>query len=321
MLLLVAKVFKVLLLPLFIFIMYETLTFLKERKIDEKIRSGVEKYNRDYEDRITSIKYSQYYVSKNKKKNYIDGLDLLIEKSNIRYRIPLMTSEVLIILSLILAIILSLVIYLQLFNILAGIVVAIIGYNIPSIGLKVLANKNARKVDNYMTSFVNILENFCYIKDDISYAITNATPYLKEPLKSYAVTYSLTVNYGGDPFEALEDLKDKVDNKRFKFLIKNLQLCLKYKGQFIEVLKESKESMKSYQIERDKRKKAVERTRMTILAMLVVCIVLGVGSVSMNPMLILVLKNTFAGQVIVVYNIAAISFTIYKLLTIEKFDY
>lgn len=309
---------------IFILLLVSILVFLnilKERNIAEKISDNIDKISKNYEERIINLKYKQYYKSSSKKNNYIDKLDILIEKANIRNKLKFFTSEVLLFISLLLGTFTFILTFYYLYNILAAITLSLTGFFIPELILKIIANRNAKKVDMYLVNYVGILENFCYIKDDIVYSITNAIPYLKEPLQSYNKKFILSIKYGTTTFDALEELKNKVDNKRFKMLIKNLQLCSKYNGKFVEVLKESKDSLINYGVERGKRNKAVQRTRFAIMTMVVICAGLIIGVIRINPFLMIALKKDFTGQIIVVYNIVAIIYAIYKSIIIEKFDY
>ncbi|MCX7884654.1 MAG: hypothetical protein N2448_06455 [Caloramator sp.] len=188
--------------------------------------------------------------------------------------------------------------------------------------MNILAYKNASKIDSQLVYFINILINFCHVKNDIVFAIEKAIPYLLEPLKTFCIAFVNEVRYGISPFDALENLKNKVDNKKFKLLIKNLQLCCKYdNGSFVEVLSNFNKIMKDYTIERDRRKSEVRKSRGVIYLMMLISFAIMYGLIQINPYLIIAIRKEFTGQLIVFFNIFVYLFAVYKSITIEKFDY
>lgn len=306
--------------PLFI-ISYYSISLLIERNINDKIRANLEELNKNYEKRLLTLKYKQFITSSKKKKSYLNKLDILIQKSNVRNKISILTSEVVVIIGGLLGVTAGVGMFYVLYSVLASITIMIAVFKIPELILHIIANRNAKKVDDYLVTFLGTLQNLCYIKDDIVFAITNSVPYLKEPLKSYCNKFALSVRYGEDLQVALQDLSDKVDNNKFKMFIKNLQLCSKYNGSYTNVIRETKATLKDYQKERGKRHKVVVRTRSTLLGLILICVSIIFGLFSMNPQLGVAIRTQLIGQMILVYNIIAVLVALFKLVTLEKFDY
>ena len=163
--------------PLFI-ISYYSISFLIERNINDKIRANLEELNKNYEKRLLTLKYKQFITSSKKKKSYLNKLDILIQKSNVRNKISILTSEVVVIIGGLLGVTAGVGMFYVLYNVLASITIMIAVFKIPELILHIIANRNAKKVDDYLVTFLGTLQNLCYIKDDIVFAITNSVPYL-----------------------------------------------------------------------------------------------------------------------------------------------
>lgn len=309
---------------IFALLFVATSNFIKlihEKKIAEKIVKNIDKINEDYQKRLINLRYRQYYVSTDKKKNYLEGLDILIEKTNIRNKFSIMSSEVLIIISVINSFIIFIYAYRFLYNFLAGLIIALFCYFIPEYILKIFAHRNANKADEQLVHYINVLKNFCQINDDIVFAIEKSIPYTRDPIRTFNIHFMAEVKHGISPFEALENYKNKIDNKKFKLLIKNLQLCVKHNGKYIEVLDKSKDIIKNYNIEKKRRKSEGEKAKTAILAMIVISLVIIFSMTKINPDLVGKLRTSFVGQMVVIFNVIVYLVTIYMFLTVERFNH
>lgn len=277
--------------------------------------------NEVYERRVTKLRYRQYYVIKSKKKNRLQELDILIEKSNIRHKIQYVTAEVVMILSIMVYVIVFLLMYSLLYNILVAIVTGIFFYQIPRILLKILATRNAEKVDENLVYYVDLLTNYCGIFDNIVVAIEKSIPEVKEPLRTYSLAFVSEVKHGIPIFDALENFKGKVTNKRFKLLMKNLQLCVKFKGSYSIVLKKSNTTLNKFATERDSRKSEVRKHRATIYAMIVIVVSIIYLVFYMFPMMYFKIKTDIVIQLIIAINILVILYALFRSLTLEKFEF
>jgi tight adherence protein B len=300
---------------------YNFVYYTREQRIADKIAKGINAISQKHEKKILRLRYRQYYKSIKKSKNYIEELDIKIEKANARNHIKILTAETLIIFNIILAIPAFILAYKLFYNVIAALLISSCVFSIPIIILNIQGYKNAAKVDTQLVYYINILKNFCHIQDDIIFAIERSIPYLREPLKSYNICLVNEVKHGISPYDAFENYKNKVGNKRFKLLIKNLQLCIKYKGRYVEVLTKSKDVLKKYSIEKNRRKTESKNARFVIYAMVLVSIGIFYGVVVINPFLLIELRKDLIGQLIIIYNIAVYVYALYKSITIEKFEY
>lgn len=263
----------------------------------------------------------QYYSTKSKGKKFIQNLDILIEKANIRKYIFMFSAEVLLLICTLLSILTFCIAYTQLFNIFTSLVLSVFAFFIPIYTLKIKAYRNAEKVDRHLVYYINVLKNFCCIQDDIVFAADKSILYLKEPLMTYNYTFVNEVKHGISIYDALDNYKRKVANKKFRIFIKNLQLCARYKGSYLKTLSTTRDTMQRYAVERSRRKKEVRKQRFSIAAMLAFTFIIISGCIKINPELEIQFKKDFLGQAIAAYNICVILYSIYKCLTLEQLEY
>lgn len=300
---------------------FNLLLISRETHLKELISKNLGILSQRYVKRMMKIRYKQYYISSSHRKNYIQNVDISIEKANIRRFIPYLTTETLLAFCIIVATPAFIYSYRFFYNAGAAILIAGFFYSLPMIAMNILGYRNASKVDKQLVYFINTLKNFCLIQDDIVFALNRSIEYVNEPFKTFNTIFINEINHGISPFDALENYKNKIDNGKFKLLVKNFQLCAKYKGSYVEVLAKSNEQLLKYSIEQARRKSEVKKGRFAIYSMMIVSAVLFYGIVMMNPYLLIALRSDTVGQLIVIYNVAAILFAIYKSFTLEKFTY
>lgn len=321
----IINLLKIVLLILIFVTLYFLFETAKDKKIDRKVSSaitdGVEILNKKYEERLKNLQYSQYYISKeNKRIKYISNLDLLVEKSNVRNRFNV-SAEIIIIISVINSLAIFIVSYRFLFNIYVSVILAVATYLIPQMLLNIKVNKNAEKVDKELMNYISNLENFCNINDDIVYAIAKSIDFAPEPLKSFSSNFIVEVKHGINPIEALDNYGKKVDNRKFKFLIKVLKLCYKYDGSYVSVLSKEKELIKKYTIEKYRRKEKAKENRTVIYFLMLISLIVFYGLQKINQDFFNNLRTNLSGQLLVAYNICIYIYCIYKTITIEKFEF
>lgn len=292
-----------------------------ERRFYSKIAENIGTLNEKYEKRLIKLKYRQYYAPKARKKGIVESYDILIGKSNLRKYIPFLSGEIMIIASVIVAIFAFIWSMSYLHNIFSSLVISGFAVLVIKLILKIIANYNASKTDDQLLSYIDILENFCSVEDNIVFAIERAIPFTKEPLQSFSEAFIYEVKHGIPLITALENFKSKIENKKFKNLLKNIQLCAKNSGSYIKTLRKSKKIIQKYTEERGRRKKDVRDARKSILSMIFISLVIIYGLIGINPNLPDMLKSDLTGQLIVTFNIFIYLFGVYKSITLEKFEY
>ncbi len=254
-------------------------------------------------------------------KKLIEKMDYLIESSRINQTFPLLTSEIFmavtIIFSLITAVIVQILTKVSIFSIAAFFLIIMIVILI----LRALSKSTYDKIDDQVLIYLNTLENLAASNSDIVEIIEKSLEYTKEPLRSYNEEFVFQCKKGIPITTAFKNYQDKIESRRLKQVLKNLEICSKYEANYREILNKSRVIMKNYFLEKERRKKEVREGRFAIISVVVIGIILFNLVGSFNEDLYFYLKNTTAGNIILGYNIAVLLFAIYKFITIDKINY
>lgn len=273
-------------------IVYISILYLRDTSFKNKIEQGLNRAN------IENLKRNIQYVSKKRRPKYIENLALLIQQSAVNGRYKFITPWFVIFISCIISIIFFIVSQSTLKIFPSSILIAVIGYKIPAVVLNILVFVNSNKITRKLVDFINLLKNFCMIKNDISFAIKETSSYMKEPIKSACENYTYEVKHGIPPYTALENIKDKVDSTQYSLLIKNLQICSKYSNQYLLVLKKSASLMMRFAKEQTERQKEIKRGVKGVVMIIALSILIWIMLSYMNPDLLSSLQSSSIGNII-----------------------
>lgn len=320
----IAILINIIKLAIFFLVLYLSFLMVTEAydiNLDVKIKKGVQNFIETEQEAQFQLLKNKYYIKKKKTSNYRENLNKLILKSGINLKFQLITPTTVIVLSTITSIFCFLISFKISNNLFAAAAIAFTGYNIPRIIIFFIADYKGSKVDSILIDYLNLLINFCTIKDDIVYAVENSIPFIAEPLKTYSEIFVFEVKHGIMTVVALQNLSDKIDNLQFKFLCKSLQLCCKNTGKYLSVLFKSKELYMKYYEKYLDRKKEAKKGRNSLFAMIILSALVFYFLIYINPDLVQELKVTKMGKCIVFYNILVYIITFFVAVNISKFEY
>lgn len=296
------------------------ITFIREFKRRRYLNNFVGDINSKFEERRKRREAKLLYQGATKDKSFIDKADNLIEKSGIRIIFPKLTSEILILFTILFSLMAAYVTYIVSDFLLISLAVFACTIFIVVLTLKYMARHTFNLIDDQILVYLNILINLCDSNDDIVTIFDKSTAYIKSPLKEYTEQFVFECKRGVPLDKAFDNFKDKIESKNFKRLLKNLSICAKHDANFKIILNKSKTIMKFYFIEKERRRRAVTDGRITILATIALGAWLFMLSTSISSNLLNNLKNTFNGNVLVGYLLAVLIIAIYKFISLDKFN-
>lgn len=296
-------------------LIYITISHVRDIKFRKKVENGLNRLN------SSDLRKDIQYVSKKKRSRYLQDLSLLIQQSGLNIKYKFITPVFIIVISCAISIIFF-ILSQKFINILVpSIFMALIGYKVPSVLLNILVGINSNKITKRIIDFINLLKNFCMVKNNISYAIASTGKYMKEPLQSICESFKYEVKHGIPPYTALENIKYRVDSNQYSLLIKNLQICSKHSNQYLEVLKKSEKLMMSFAKEQTLRKKEISRGVIGVAALVGMSALIFLMLIYMNPGLIEQLQTSTIGQIIVSINVFAYLVGILVVEKLARFDF
>ncbi|MFQ9249267.1 MAG: hypothetical protein ACLR3R_18620 [Clostridium paraputrificum] len=263
------------------------------------------------------IKYQQEDGNK-EKNNFLYDLDLMLERSEIKKYIPFLNTEIYIILTIIIGLLAFILIQSVLnhwiFGFLGTMVVGLISYSI----LYFFSGINYERIEDEITTFVNMLENYSVMYDDILTIMKKSYVHLNNPLREYIEEFCDETESSGDIERAFSNLETKLENPRFKKLIRNINICSKHEANYKEIIKDERRSLRRYQRERNSRKATVSTGRIEI-GIIIGCGIVIVGMfTSFVPNLYSILLTTGVGNLLLLYMIIVLGIAILTLVAFDK---
>lgn len=309
-----------LLIFLVLFSYYFISTVIEIRK-KKSINSILNDINNKYEERQKEREAKFLYVGTTNDKRFIDKIDELVERSRIKEVFPYTTSELLIAVTMILALVTAF-----LFNKYYGFWLYTVGSSsivifLIVLILKYMEKRTFNKIDKQLLVYVNTLKNLCSSNNDIVVIIEKSIPYVDEPIKGYSQQFVFECRKGIPIDKAFKNFEDKVENKRFKQLIKNLAICSKHEANYEKIIKKSKVILKHYFEEKERRKKAVNNGR----AVIVITFFIGAFTFrlldSFSDNILETFKTTLIGNLLLGYFLIVLIYATYKFITLDKLNY
>ena len=308
----------VILLAVFSYFFISITIEVREKKYLNKILDG---FNKIYSERQKIREAKFLYEGSTNDKKSIDKIDELVERSRAKTMIPFMTSELLIagtlVLALVSAFLLNKFYGFWLYTLAAFTVVIFI----VIFTLKYFEKKTFNKIDKQLLVYINTLKNLCSSNNDIVVIIEKSIPYVEEPIKEYLEQFVFECRKGISVYKAFRNLEDKIENKRFKQLIKNLAICSKHEANYEKIIRKSKVILKHYFEEKERRKKAVNSGRSVIVITLFMGLFTFNILQSFSGNLLNTLKTTLVGNVLLGYFLIVLIYATYKFITLDKLNY
>lgn len=274
-----------------------------------------------YEDRKMIREVAILLEGEKEKSTFLEKVDILIENSRIRTRIPFITSEIFIFMTICVAFISAFFVQKAFGIIVFSVPVFFAVIMFVVLALKSLSKMTYNRIDDQVLIYINTLENLSAANSDIVEIMDKALPYIREPLNGYTKQFVFECKKGVPIDVAFKNFESKVESLRFKQLLKNLSVCSKYQANYREILNKSRIIMKNYFVEKERRKKEVRQSRAAIICVVFVGLVLFQLVSGFTDNFFELLKTTLVGNIILGYNIFVILYAIYKFITIDKVNY
>ena len=312
---------RILFLILVLILLYTLFDVFREIKLRGYIGNIFGKFSSQYEERRKNREVYILLEGEREDTTFIEKLDLLIERSGLKSYVPFISAEILGIFSVVSSFIVA-----MFFQKLAGLMIFSVAVFFITIlfiylSLKQLAKFTYDRIDDQLLVYINTLENLTTTNSDIVEIMEKALPYMKEPLKTFSRQFVFECKKGVSKENAFKHFENKIESRRFKQLIKNLEVCSKYEANYKEILNKSRIIMKNYFSEKARRTKEVRQGRLAIISVIIVGIILFQMVAQFDEDLVFQLKNTFIGNIIIGYNLFVILFAIFKFITLDKINY
>ena len=316
----VVSLFKFILFFALVKMFYSLLDYIKKnRAIKKSVYRIYSTADERYEKRKEQKEKIYFEEGNVENTSFFYRLDLLIERSEIRKKIPFLSTEIYLLFLGIISVVAFVV-----GNLIFGLIGAVLGITLSILiihsSLYILARLNYERVDNEITKFVNLVESYSVSSNDILSVMGNVYPYLNDPLRTYIETFYNEVSTTGDYDRAFMNLKNKAESERLKRVIENIELASQNEANYNEIIDDERNSLKAYSNAKEKRKELIAGGRNDIIA----CLIMGFATIymlsSFTTGLIGALLNDIIGNLILVYWIITLGYIVWKFISFDKGD-
>ncbi len=297
-------------------IIFGTMVYLKlvkddgYKKIIDDLRHGAEN---KLKQRLKTEANRQLLYGNTNKKGLIVKIDKLLMGSQIRNKLPWLTTETFIAIVMLFAIAACVGMCYLSGQITLGITASAFVIFAAWAVLTTMNHNIYMKIDKEMSRFINIISNFATSRDDLIQILSMSCEYIDGPLKAAVEQKTQQAFTTGNSYEALEELEAAVNHPFFKMIIHSLNMASQHDANYQAIIENSMEILQQ-QIKFDNEKKAMKASRrVNILAML------GCGIFAMNmalefqerPMIDIFFHNGLVGVFFTLYAAFDILVSIY----------
>ena len=300
----VVSLFKFILFFALVKMFYSLLDYIKKnRAIEKSVYRIYSTADERYEKRKEQKEKIYFEEGNVENTSFFYRLDLLIERSEIRKKIPFLSTEIYLLFLGIISVIAFVI-----GNLIFGLIGAVLGITLSILiihsSLYILARLNYERVDNEITKFVNLVESYSVSSND--------------PLRTYIETFYNEVSTTGDYDRAFMNLKNKAESERLKRVIENIELASQNEANYNEIIDDERNSLKAYSNAKEKRKELIAAGRSDIIA----CLIMGFATIymlsSFTTGLGNALLNDIIGNLILVYWIITLGYIVWKFISLIK---
>ena len=308
-------IFRVALLLTVMAFSYHLYKFLYRKNVIEKMVNDFETNYKKRQELEEKIRREEGNVIK---KGFIHHIDMMIERSRLRKKIPFLTTELYLVISIIVGlacfILSKLFIQFWVINVLISIL-SVFGMYLV---IYYSSGFNFEKIDDQIITLINDIENFSNVSNDIVTIFENVADYLDDPLDEYFMEFVQYSRETGDIEGAFKNIEGKIENEKLQNLFKNLEIASRNRANYKELMKEARSIFNGYFDSKTKRKILISNGRAGIFTLLIV----GIGMLYFVGLFIegftAYIINTFFGNVLMFLGIILFLYALWNFINIDR---
>lgn len=163
--------------------------------------------------------------------------------------------------------------------------------------LKQMKRSNLRKVEKNLMEMLDFLGNYSMTAGEVTGVLYQISRYMEEPLKTVLLTCYYEASTSGDTGKALVSMAEKIEHPKFKELVRNMDISVRYSADFSALVSGSRRSMREYLRAAEERRVLFREAviNMVLLLAMSVTVLLAVGKLTGTSMAN-VLTKTLPGR-------------------------
>ena len=137
-----------------------------------------------------------------------------------------------------------------------------------------LMGKNYRAVNDNLMKFLDFLGNYSITAGEVTGILKQISKYMEEPLRSVLDECYYEAQTSGDSGLALLAMAEKIEHPRFKELVRNMEISIRYSADFTALVRSSRRSVREHMRTRQERKTMVKEALVNMLILAAMSIVI-----------------------------------------------
>ncbi|MDE6674534.1 MAG: hypothetical protein K2K19_06950 [Acetatifactor sp.] len=131
--------------------------------------------------------------------------------------------------------------------------------------LNLCMSRNYNATDENLMKFLDFLGNYSITSGEITAVLSQISPYVGEPLQSVLDTCYYEAQTSGDTSVALLTMAEKLQHPKFRELVRNLEISMRYSADLTILVAQSRRSLREYTRMRQERKSLAREAWVNIL--------------------------------------------------------
>ncbi len=134
-----------------------------------------------------------------------------------------------------------------------------------SVAVNQCMSHNYNATDENLMKFLDFLGNYSITSGEITAVLGQVSPYVGEPLRGVLDACYYEAQTSGDTNIALLAMAEKIQHPKFRELVRNLEVSLRYSADLTVLVSQSRRSLREYTRMRQERKSLVREAWVNIL--------------------------------------------------------
>lgn len=126
-------------------------------------------------------------------------------------------------------------------------------------------SRNYNNTDENLMKFLDFLGNYSITSGEITAVLGQVSPYVGEPLRGVLDACYYEAQTSGDTSVALLSMAEKLQHPKFRELVRNLEVSLRYSADLKVLVSQSRRSLREYARMRQERKALIREAWINIL--------------------------------------------------------
>lgn len=303
---------------LIFYVIYSTINYFKyNSNMQKKINNLYGVMSKNERDRAIAEKRKRDIKGGGNKLDFLAAIDEELAYSGLKESIKWLTTEIFLLIEILSIAIVGTFTTLITHNFIKGLLMSLLLLVIYKATMVILIAKRDRQTETIMLQFMDIVDNFSKTSDDIIDIFEKASRYIDEPLNSQIANAVSEAKNTGDKLSALNTLQNKVKNKHFKTLVRNLEISSRYDTNYSDIIEDCRSIFHEYlKAEKEKRAMRVHGV-FEIMAMMLcgaICIAFIGNITDSGSVLALLLEGGLVGHLILGFVVFAVIISVYIAL-------